>query len=179
MMTFDRRGALKAAAAGAVLAAASSPARAQDEKVVDFLFVQNAKTVSLKNGVLTLGGIAGATLYFSDRPDRIAGRIATAAFVDEWTKGHDSFKADPPNAVLSMVHDADAVDIVLVLRDPSLDGGDLTYQVTVLDGAEMVEGAHASLFIDEIGRPLTPLSYAGVARRVSRRTARRVSRRNN
>jgi hypothetical protein len=29
-----------------------------------------------------------------------------------------------------------------------------------------------------IGRPLTPLSYAGVARRTARRTARRVVRRN-
>ncbi len=179
MMKFDRRGALKAVAAGSVLAAASAPVRAQDDKVVDFLFVQNAKAVSLKNGVLTLGGIAGDTLYFSDRPHRIAGRITTAAFVDQWTKGHDSFKADPPNAVLSIVHDADAVDVVLVLRDPSLDGADLTYQVAVVDGAEMVEGAHASLFIDTIGRPLTPLSYAGMARRTSRRTARRVSRRNN
>jgi hypothetical protein len=179
MMKLDRRGILKAVAAGSVLATVSASVRAQDEKVVDFLFVQNAKTVSLKNGVLTLGGIAGDTLYFSDRPDRIAGRITTAEFVEKWTKGHDSFKADPPNAVLSVIHDSDAVDVVLVLRDPSLDGADLNYQVAVLDGAEMVEGAHASLFIDEIGRPLTPLSYAGMARRTSRRTARRVSRRNN
>lgn len=29
-----------------------------------------------------------------------------------------------------------------------------------------------------VGRPLTPVSYAGVARRTSRRTARRVARRN-
>ena len=35
-------------------------------------------------------------------------------------------------------------------------------------------GALAALFIDVVGRPLTPLSVAGV----SRRTARRVDRRN-
>lgn len=34
-----------------------------------------------------------------------------------------------------------------------------------------VRGANA-LFVDTIGRPLTPLSYAGTARRVARRTAR-------
>jgi hypothetical protein len=177
MMKFDRRSALKAVAAGSVLATVSTRARAQDEKVVDFLFVQNAKAVSLEDGVLTLSDVAGDTLYFSDRPDRITGRITTAAFVAQWTAGHDSFKADPPNAVLSIVHDSDAVDIVLVLRDPRLDGADLKYQVAVLDGAEMVEGTAASLFIDVIGRPLTPLSYAGMARRTSRRTARRVARR--
>jgi hypothetical protein len=177
MTKLDRRGALKAVAAGAVLATVSAPARAQDEEVVDFLFVQNAKTVSLEGGVLTLGGVAGDTLYFSDRPERITGRVTTAAFVDQWTKGHHSFKADPPNAVLSIVHDTEAIDMVLVLRDPRLEGGDLTYQVAVLDGVEMVEGSAASLFIDTIGRPLTPMSYAGMARRTWHRSARRVARR--
>lgn len=176
-MKFDRRGALRAAVAGAALATVSAPARAQDEEVVEFLFVQNAKAVSLGGGVLTLGGIAGDTLYFCDRPEQIAGRVTTAAFVDQWTAGHDSFKADPPTAVLSIVHDKEAVDIVLVLRDPRLEGGDLTYQVAVLDGAEMAEGTAASLFIDTIGRPLTPLSYADMSRRTWRRAARRVARR--
>lgn len=173
MMKFDRRTALKAVVAGSVLTVASSRAGAADETEVDYLFVQNAKAVMLKDGVLTLSGIAGDTLYFSDRPDRITGRITTAEFVDQWTKGHDSFKADPPNAVLSIVHDTEAVDIVLVLRDPRLAGADLKYQVAVLDGAEMVEGAAASLFIDVIGRPLTPLSFAGAGRRTRRRVYRR------
>ena len=35
----------------------------------------------------------------------------------------------------------------------------------------------SALFIDIVGRPLTPLAVAGVARRATRRTARRVARR--
>ncbi|GMG83995.1 hypothetical protein LNKW23_32090 [Paralimibaculum aggregatum] len=46
-----------------------------------------------------------------------------------------------------------------------------TGPLTVISGAIAPE-AHAV-----VGRPLTPVSYAGVARRTSRRTARRVSRR--
>lgn len=42
----------------------------------------------------------------------------------------------------------------------------------VADGFCPITSAHAV-----VGRPLTPVSYAGVARRTSRRTARRVSRR--
>ena len=42
----------------------------------------------------------------------------------------------------------------------------------VADGFCPISSAHAV-----VGRPLTPVSYAGVARRTSRRTARRVSRR--
>ena len=42
----------------------------------------------------------------------------------------------------------------------------------VADSFCPISSAHAV-----VGRPLTPVSYAGVARRTSRRTARRVSRR--
>jgi hypothetical protein len=173
MMKFDRRTALKAVVAGSVLTAASSRAGAADETEVDYLFVQNAKAVMLKDGVLTLSGIAGDTLYFSDRPDRIAGHFTTAEFVTQWTQGHDSFKADPPNAVLSILHEPEPMNIVLVLRDPRQEGTDLKYQVDVLDGAEAAEGTAASLFIDVIGRPLTPLSFAGARRRTRRRVYRR------
>ena len=51
------------------------------------------------------------------------------------------------------------------LRDPVLDGDDLTYSVKVLDGDMPASADDPSVFIDIIGMPLTPLSYAGVARR--------------
>jgi hypothetical protein len=40
------------------------------------------------------------TLYFSDRPVRIAGHLKMAAYLKEWTSkaGKDNFGADPPNA---------------------------------------------------------------------------------
>ncbi len=177
-MRHDRRTALKAVATGFVLTLAATRAGAQDEEIVDYLFVQNAKAVALKDGVLTLSDVAGETLYFSDRPERITGRVTTAKFVAHWTTGDDSFKADPPNAVLSIHHEPEPLDVVVVLKNPQLKGADLTYDVDVLDGDNLAEGTAASLFIDTIGRPLTPLSFAGASRRSGRRTARRVARRN-
>jgi len=41
----------------------------------------------------------------------------------------------------------------------------LTYTVKVLRGDIPAKGADVSVFIDIIGMPLTPLSFAGVARR--------------
>ena len=64
-------------------------------------------------------------------------------------------------------------DVVVVLRNPRLDGADLVYDVDVLDGKKTASGKASALFIDVIGRPLTPLSVAGVARRSARRTVRR------
>jgi hypothetical protein len=58
---------------------------------------------------------------------------------------------------------------VLVIQEPELVGDDLSYQVRVLEGTLPAKGGPASLFIDIIGMPLTPISYAGVARRTWRR----------
>jgi hypothetical protein len=56
-----------------------------------------------------------------------------------------------------------------VLQDPVLNGDNLSYTVKVLQGEMPATGADVSVFIDIIGRPLTPVSYAGVARRSFRR----------
>jgi len=143
-----------------------------DDNFAEFLFVQNAESVSLNQGVLRLQGINANTLYFSDRPKRIVGHVTTEAFVDHWGTGDDSFKSDPPNAVLSILGQSQPRNIVVVLRNPRLGGDNLVYEVTVLEGASAAKGEAAALFIDTIGRPLTPLSYAGVARRHERRMVR-------
>jgi hypothetical protein len=48
----------------------------------------------------------------------------------------------------------------------------LTYHVDVLDGNLPVKADACSLFIDSIGRPLSPMSVAGVRRRDRRRDRR-------
>jgi hypothetical protein len=50
-----------------------------------------------------------------------------------------------------------------------LKGDDLVYTVKLLQGDMPAKGADVSVFIDIIGRPWTPVSYAGVARRTYRR----------
>jgi hypothetical protein len=58
---------------------------------------------------------------------------------------------------------------VATLESPELKDGNLTYTVKVLEGEFPEKGADVSVFIDIIGMPLTPMSYAGVARRAYRR----------
>lgn len=157
------------------LARAAEPAKKEAAKTeeaakqADFLFVQNAQSIHYADGKLTLKGVSPTTIMFSDRPERIAGHMATARFVPFWSKGKDSFLADPPNATLSIVDENKVNDVVVVLRDPELKGDELSYHVRVLEGEMPAQGGPVSLFIDIIGMPLTPLSYAGVARRTYRR----------
>jgi hypothetical protein len=63
------------------------------------------------------------------------------------------------------------VDAVVVLKSPKLEGGNLTFDVDVLEGSLAGADGPASVFIDIIGRPFTPLSFAGVARRTAWRGA--------
>jgi hypothetical protein len=140
---------------------------------VEFLLVQNAEGVTLTNGQLRLKNVAPTTLYFSDRPDRIVGRKTTQEYVDHWAVGDNNFKSNPPNAVISILSGTEPEDITVVLTEPRFEDADLLYNVEVLDGSNNVDGGEAALFIDVVGRPLTPLSVAGVARRTTRRTMRR------
>jgi hypothetical protein len=158
----------------AVLVTAASPlgtALAQ-AKQGDFLFVQNSKAMAYDKGRLTLEGVSPVTIFFADRPERMAGNMRTSDFVPFWSEGKDSFAKDNPNANLSILtRDKYVADIVLTLANPVLKGEDLSYDVKVLEGTLPPSGGPASLFIDIIGMPLTPMSYAGVARRTAYRRA--------
>jgi len=146
------------------------PAQAADE-VADFLFVQTASAMTFDKAAskLTLEGIGATTLFFSDRPERIAGNMDTAAFIPFWSTGKDSFLSDPPNADLSILEANKLQQVVVVLENPELNDNNLTYTVKVVGGEMPEKGSEVSVFIDIIGMPLTPLSYAGVARRGFRR----------
>jgi hypothetical protein len=146
-------------------------------KEIEALYVQNAAGTTFDGERLTLSGVGPTTLMFSDRPDRVTAHVPTKEFVAGWGDGDDSFAADPPNAVLSSF-DADEVnDVVVVLSEPRLSGSDLSYAVSVTDGELGATSAESSLFIDMIGRPLSPVSVAGVRRRGRRRGRRRAGRR--
>lgn len=168
-----RRKILAAAALLGPLSLAIKTARATGGEeaggTADFLFVQNARGIAYADGKLTLKGVNPATVMFSDRPDRIAGHMTTARFVPFWSEGQDSFLKDPPNAALAFLEDEDMEDAVVILRDPALEGEDLTYAVEILEGEIPVSAGAVSLFIDVIGMPRTPVSFAGARRRTWRR----------
>jgi len=144
---------------------------------VEYMFAQTSRAVSIGDDKrISLIDVSSTTLFFSDRPYRLTGHIPTDEFVDSWDLGDDSFADTPPNALLSMFEDDEVNDVVLVLFDPVLSDGELSYEVMVMDGELGSPTGPASLYIDMIGRPLSPMSVAGVRRR-SRRRGRRRSRR--
>jgi hypothetical protein len=148
-------------------------ATTEKPKTEPALIVMNARGASLQGQTLTLNGVAPNSIIFADRPVRAAGHALTAHLLEEWATGDDSFGKDPPNATVSVFSkDASSVkDAVVVLKNPKLDGDKLTFNVQVLEGDLVGADGPASVFIDIIGLPFTPLSYAGVARRTAFRSA--------
>jgi hypothetical protein len=133
------------------------------------LFVMNAHGASLQGQTLTLAGVSPTSIVFADRPVRAAGHLPTDALLEEWTTG--DFAKDAPNATVSVLSKdgASARDVVVELRSPHLEGDRLTFDVRVLEGDLAGADGPAAVFVDIIGMPLTPLSFAGVARRTARR----------
>jgi hypothetical protein len=144
-------------------------ASGKQSKKVDVLFVQNAKNVSFSKGKLVLRGVNPVTVAFTDRPARMAGHMQTSRFIPLWSHGKDSFLKDNPNATLSVFRGNNVSDLVVELSNPQLSGNDLTYDARLLEGTPPTNGGACALFIDVIGMPTTPISYAGVARRAYRR----------
>jgi len=61
---------------------------------------------------------------------------------------------------------------VVVIQEPRLDGNELSYSIKLLDGTVPAAAGSCALFIDSFGRPLSPVSAAGMHRRARRRNRR-------
>ena len=121
------------------------------------MFVQIAEDLKADTAAQTirLVKVGQQTLYFADRPERIAGHIKMADYLTEWTSkaGKDNFGKDPPNATLSVYEPGQPNNkvAVITITDPKVEGADLVYKYKLIDGTIPASGGATSLFIDWIG----------------------------
>jgi hypothetical protein len=127
-----------------------SPQTSTTDKV-QLLFVQNSLSGNYDGQRITLNGV-GSTLFFSDRPERVAGKVLTSEFISHWDKGSDNFQSNPPNATLSIFTDKGVDSVVVELTEPRLEKNSLSYKVKVIQGKLPNSFGEASLFIDILGR---------------------------
>ena len=136
------------------LASGAEEMNAEEQKV-QLMFVQTAEGLKADDVTLRLVNVGQQTLYFSDRPVRIAGHLKMAAFMDEWKAGAgpDNFGADPPNATLSVYETGSHENklAVVEISDPVIDGQDMIYKYKLIEGDMPRSGDAIALFIDWIG----------------------------
>ena len=135
---------------------------ASKSESLDAVFVQNASAFSAHDDEITLHGVAEATIYFANHPQREAGHIPSRRFHELWEGATGSFTSAPPAAVISFLADTkDAPpDVVVTLHDPRFHDNEMTYRVEVRDGDMPQSGGPCSLFIDALRSPLAPASVS-------------------
>jgi len=142
------------------MAFAQAPAKpapvAISQQKVELLFVQNSTGIEYDKakGTLRMKNIGRSTLFFTDRPVRMAGHYHTRdEFLPLWSEGPDSFAKNPPNATLSIleVGKADLQNAVINLKNPRMQGKDLIYDITIIEGAVPQSAGDSVLFIDILG----------------------------
>jgi hypothetical protein len=143
-------------ASAVLLALGWAPKDPSDQKA-QLMFVQVGEDLKVDEAAKTLRlvKVGQQTLYFSDRPVRIAGHLKMSEYLQEWTSkaGKDNFGADPPNAVVS-VYEAgqpDSTLAVVEILNPRVEGADLVYNYKLIKGKLPAGGGQTALFIDWIG----------------------------
>ena len=146
---------LVAAAVLAGCAGSQAPGADPGGSQAQLMFVQSAEDlrVDANRSTLRLVKVNAQTVYFSDRPKRIAGNLTMADYLKTWKEGRDNFNADPPNATLSVYEPgrADPTLVVVTLMKPVMDGADLLYTYKLIDGTMPANGGATSVFIDWYG----------------------------
>src|SRR5215831_15761599 len=105
-------------------------------ELVPSLIVLNARGANLQGQKLTLVGVASNAIVFADRPVRSAGHVLATHLLEEWGTGSDSFAKTPPNASVSVFSKDGSIvrDAVVVLKNSTWSGDQLTFDVQVLEG---------------------------------------------
>jgi hypothetical protein len=129
-----------------------------------FLFVQSGftsgildqATEGIQSWMLTLQGAPHQTVFFSDRPERIAGAISTERFLETLDFSAD----DPPNAAL-VIDTASGADVVILeLTEPVYDpdAATLTYITKILD-VDVLESSGYGFDVDPLGTDAYPPEF--------------------
>ena len=119
------------------------------------VFTQTASRCSVNlNGRVTLHDVGGTTQWASERPFQLTGHVQTDEFVAQWGRGNHNFAENPPTAMMSVVDDDTANDATMILSDPELNEGDLSYAIDVLGGYPYSCDGPVNLLINIVGRPM-------------------------
>jgi hypothetical protein len=137
------------AAAASIVLCLGWIAVAAEEKSGDkppMMFVQTAGGASLKDGKLMLMS-PSTTFSVANK----TGHMPCSNFIKAWSSGDDSFKTNPPQAVLSVVNpNGETAKMEVSLQNPRFEGPALVYDVSLINGSAPEGMQEAALFMNDI-----------------------------
>ena len=137
-----------------VMAMGTQGVAAEDAaKPAEWLFVHTAQTAEMTSATTLIMPVTRDIFAFTDRPNRMHAYMNAHEYVSLWDEGEgDTFKADPPNAVLTWV-DGDEMkeaELLILNAETVRHGREIAYEVK-LEAGDMPEGniGAASFFVDD------------------------------
>ncbi len=110
----------------------STSAISEDAKPAEWLFVHTAQTAEMTSTTILVIPVTRDIFAFTDRPNRMHGYMNAHEFVSLWDKGEgDTFKADPPNAVLTWVdgREMKEAELLIISAETVSHGREISYEV--------------------------------------------------
>ena len=143
----------------------SSSAIAEDAKPAEWLFVHTAQTAEMTSSTTLVMPVTRDIFAFTDRPNRLHGYMNAHEFVSLWDEGEgDTFKADPPNAVLTWF-DGDEMkeaEVLIISAETVGHGREISYEVKLEAGDTPVgKMGSASFFVDSFWEFVLDLACLG------------------
>ncbi len=133
----------------------NSSAIAEDAKPAEWLFVHTAQTAEMTSATTLVMPVTRDIFAFTDRPNRQHVYIKAHQFVTLWDEGEgDTFKADPPNAVLTWVDGDEMKEAEVLITDAKVVGDGygtaVLYSVKV-EAGDVLSGTASmvSFFVDD------------------------------
>ena len=132
----------------------TTSAFAEEAKPAEWLFVHTAQTAEMTSATTLVMPVTRDIFAFTDRPNRMHGYMNAHEFVSLWDEGEgDTFKADPPNAVLTWVDGDEMKEAEVLITNAKVVGDGygtaVQYSVKLEDGdTPLGNMGSASLFID-------------------------------
>ena len=134
---------------------------AEDKPAEEWLFVHTAEEAQVTNNTTIVMPVTRDVFAFTDRPYRKHAYITAEVFASLWAKaGSNSFKTDPPNAVLTWVDGEDVKEAEVVITGAQVAGGSITYTTNTLSNTVGTLKS-VSLFVDNFNTCLRPFSNKG------------------
>jgi hypothetical protein len=122
---------------------------AEDKPAEEWLFVHTADEAQVTNNTTIVIPVTRDIFAFTDRPYRKHAYMTGEQFASSWAEaGSDSFKTDPPNAVLTWVEGEDVKEAEVVITGASIDGNSITYTLKHPATVQFRNLKSVSLFVD-------------------------------
>ena len=133
----------------------TASAFAEEAKPAEWLFVHTSPTAEMTTETTLVMPVTREIFAFTDRPNRKHGYLTAHAFVSLWDEGEgDTFKVDPPNAVLTWIDGDKVHEAEVVITDASVlaHGRAISFEVKLEAGeAPSNQMQRVSIFVDSTG----------------------------